>query len=188
MGDEYHSNGMEPYEEPHAVPPTGRTLMTWMQRVREYHHAFRDQVRANALDEGGLQPVAFLLVGDAVAPVVMAEAMGPEEIFSATDRLAREMGADAAVLAFEMIARRTDTAEAFRELVEDGALRPPSQSGDRTRAVVWHLFAGGRCEREVDVFEGGDWQSQGTTSLRHSPVPYFRHGRDNHQLRRSADE
>jgi hypothetical protein len=149
--------------------------MTWMDKVREAHQVFRDQVRLNALgDEGGLQPVVFLLAGDSVAPVVMTEAAPLQEIYEATDQLAREMGAAAAVLAVEMVARRTDTVEAFRELVEEGVLQPPSKSGEQSRAILWHHFGDGRCETELDVYEGGTWRSHGSRSLKESPVPYFR--------------
>jgi hypothetical protein len=148
--------------------------MSWMDRARESQEVFRNQVRANALEEGGLQPVVFLLAKDTVAPVVMTEAAGPKEIYAATDRLARDMGAEAAVLAYEMMARRTDTVEVFRELVEEGAIRPPSRSADPKPAVVWHRFGDGRCETEFDVYEGGDWRSHGSRSLETSPVPYFR--------------
>ena len=150
--------------------------MTWMERVRESQHRFRDQVRANALEEGGLQPVVFLFGRETVAPVVMAEAMGPEEIYSATDQLAREMGAEAGILAFEMLARRTDTPEVFRELIEEGAMRPPSESGDRKPAILWHRFAGGQTETELDVYENGQWRSHGTRRIENSPVKYFRKG------------
>jgi hypothetical protein len=69
--------------------------------------------------------VVFLLADDRVSPVVMTEAGPLQEIYKATDQLARQMGADAAVLAFEMMARRTDTVEAFRELVEEGVPHRP---------------------------------------------------------------
>jgi hypothetical protein len=151
--------------------------MFGMDRVRESQQAFRNQVRANALEDGGLQPVVFLLAKEAVAPVVLTEARGPQEIFAATDQLAREMGAEAAVLAFEMLARRTDTVEAFRDLVEEGAIRRPSQSADTTVAVLWHRFVRGRCETELDVYEDGEWRSHGTTPLNVSPLPYFRTAR-----------
>lgn len=149
--------------------------MAWMDKVRESHRLFRDQVRANALQEGGLQPVVFLMAKDSVAPVVMTESHRPEEIYAATDRLARETRAEAAILAFEMVARRNDSVEVFRELVEEGAVRPPSESGDRKPAILWHLLADGRCETELDVFEG-EWRSHGTRSVK-PPVPYFREAR-----------
>lgn len=148
--------------------------MSWMDRVRESQQLFRGQVRANALEDGGLQPVVFLLAKDTVAPVVLSEAQGLQEMYAAIDELAREMVAEAAILAVEMIARRTDTVEAFRDLVEDGAIRRPSQSGDRTPAVLWHRFADGRCETELDVYEDGQWRSHGTRPLNVSPLPYFR--------------
>jgi hypothetical protein len=156
----------------HAL--TGGLGMSWMDRVRESQQVFRGQVRANALEEGGLQPVVFLLAKDTVAPVVLAEAGAPQEIYAATDRLAREMGAEAAILAFEMLARRTDTVEAFRDVVEEGAIRRPSQSADKTPAVLWHRFAAGRCETELDVYDEGRWRSHGTKPLDVSPLPYFR--------------
>lgn len=148
--------------------------MTWMERVRESQHRFRDQVRANTLEDGGLQPVVFLFSRKTVAPVVIAEAMDPEQIYAATDQLAREMGAEAAIVAFEMLARRTDTPEAFREFVEEGAMRPPSESGDRKPVILWHRFADGRCETELDVFENGQSRSHGTRRIKNSPVQYFR--------------
>jgi hypothetical protein len=151
--------------------------VTPMDKVRAFQNVVCDQVRTNALAEGGLQPVAFLLAQGAVRPVVMTETGNPNAIYSATDQLAREMGADAAILAFELMARRTDTPAAFSELMEEGAIRSPSQSEDRTPAIWWHRFANGRCETEVDVYEGGEWHPQGTKHLARCPVPYFRTAR-----------
>jgi hypothetical protein len=145
-----------------------------MDKVREFQNAVCDQVRTNALAEGGLQPVAFLIAQGSVRPVVMTETGNPKAIYSATDELARKMGAETALLAFELVARRTDTPAAFSEIMDEGVIRPPSQSEDRTPAIMWHRFANGRCETEAEVFEAGKWHPQGAQILAKSPVPYFR--------------